>query len=281
MNGLGQMSGEAMTNISNEHIDAFLTSAHKMADLSASEILPFFRKDFSVLHKDGKGIFDPVTDADRKSEEVIRQFLAEKWPTHSIIGEEFGQDIKQDEHCWIIDPIDGTRAFVLGSPLWGTLIGLKVNEQPLIGMMNQPFTGERFWASPQGSFGRWGNVEQPLKTRVCSSLSDAVITTTCPDLFRTDEDRVLFDELRSHCRMTRFGGDCYNYCLLAMGTVDLIVESGLAAYDIAPLIPLIEGAGGIITTWGGESAVHGGQIIAAGSAQLHEQALTVLSKGSV
>jgi myo-inositol-1(or 4)-monophosphatase len=281
MNGLGQMNGEAMTDNSIDNIDLFLDSAHKMADLSAREILPFFRREFSVLHKEGKGIFDPVTDADRKSEEVIRSYLAEEWPDHSIIGEEFGQDIKDDDHCWIIDPIDGTRAFVLGSPLWGTLIGLSFKGRPVIGMMNQPFTGERFWASPDGAFARWGGTNTVLKTRDCQSISEAVITTTCPDLFATDADRVQFDELRSHCRMTRYGGDCYNYCLLAMGTVDLIVESGLAPYDIAPLIPLIERSGGVITTWSGESAANGGQIIAAGSKQLHEKALALLSKSAL
>ncbi len=281
MNGLGQMNGEAMTDNSIDNIDLFLDTAHEMADLSAGEILPFFRHEFSVLHKEGKGIFDPVTDADRKSEEVIRSHLAEKWPHHSIIGEEFGQDIKDDDHCWIIDPIDGTRAFVLGSPLWGTLIGLNFKGRPLIGMMNQPFTGERFWASPQGAFARWRGSDIVLKTRDCQNTSEAVITTTCPDLFATDSDRAKFDELRSQCRMTRYGGDCYNYCLLALGTVDLIVESGLASYDIAPLIPLIEQSGGIITTWSGESAANGGQIIAAGSKQLHEKALALLSKSAL
>ncbi len=281
MNGLGQMNGEAMTDNSINNIDLFLASAHEMADLSAGEILPFFRRKFSVLHKEGKGIFDPVTDADRKSEKVIRDFLAEKWPEHSIIGEEFGQDLQDDDHCWIIDPIDGTRAFVLGSPLWGTLIGLSFQECPVIGMMNQPFTGERFWASPNGAFARWGGAETILKTRDCPNLSEAVITTTCPDLFATDADRAQFNELRFQCRMTRYGGDCYNYCLLAMGTVDLIVESGLAPYDIAPLIPLIERSGGVITTWSGESAANGGQIIAAGSKKLHEKALTLLSKSAL
>lgn len=281
MNGLGQMNGEAMTDNSINNFKAYLASAHEMADLSSREILPFFRREFAVLHKDGKGIFDPVTDADRKSEQAIRSYLGENWPNHSIIGEEYGQDIKDDDHCWIIDPIDGTRAFVLGSPLWGTLIGLNFQERPLIGMMNQPFTGERFWASPDGAFARWGGTEHTLSTRACHDLSEAVITTTCPDLFANDTDRVQFDELRSHCRMTRYGGDCYNYCLLAMGTVDLIVESGLAAYDIAPLIPLIEQSGGVITTWSGESAAKGGQIIAAGSQQLHENALEILSKAAL
>ena len=266
-----------MTTLSLKELDVFLSCAHEMADLSAREILPFFRQEFSVLHKEGKGIYDPVTDADRKSEQVIRKCLSEKWPEHSIIGEEFGEDIKDTPYCWIVDPIDGTRAFVLGNPLWGTLIGLSYQDTPLIGMMNQPFTGERYWGSPQGAFAKWGGIERRLQTRDCSNLKDAIITTTCPDLFASSEDLARFNDLRSHCRMTRFGGDCYNYCLLAMGTIDLIVETGLAPYDIAPLIPLIEAAGGIITSWEGDSAAAGGKIIAAGSQELHKKALEVLS----
>lgn len=266
-----------MTTLSPIELDVFLSSAHEMADLSARQILPFFRQDFSVMHKEGKGIFDPVTDADRKSEEVIREFLKKKWSEHSIIGEEFGEDIKDNPFCWIIDPIDGTRAFVLGNPLWGTLIGLNYQDAPLLGMMNQPFTGERFWGSPKGAFAQWGGAEHKLQTRDCSSLKDAVITTTCPDLFASAEDLERFNELRAQCQMTRYGGDCYNYCLLAMGTIDLIVESGLAPYDIAPLIPLIEASGGVITTWEGESAAAGGKIIAAGSKELHQKALEVFS----
>ena len=267
-----------MTTLPLQDLDVFLASAHEMADRSADEILPFFRQDFSVLHKDGKGIYDPVTDADRKSEDAIREILKKNWPNHSIIGEEFGEDIKDSPYCWIIDPIDGTRAFVLGNPLWGTLIGLNFEGRPLLGLMNQPFTGERFWGSSHGAFARWGGLEHKLQTRDGIELKDAIITTTCPDLFASSEDLELFNKLRSHCQMTRYGGDCYSYCLLAMGTIDLIVESGLAPYDIAPLIPIVEAAGGILTNWEGDSAAVGGKVIAAGSKALHEKALDILSK---
>lgn len=282
-----------MTDISEREIFDLLATAHTLADQSANVILPYFRHKISVDHKDGKGIYDPVTDADRNSEQVIRSYLAEHLPGHSIIGEEFGHLNNHSPFCWIIDPIDGTRAFVMGSPLWGTLIGLEHNNEPIIGMMNQPFTGERFWASPAGAFGWWpdgggefvnskrdGKVVRGLKTSGCQVLGDAIITTTCPDLFGTTEELSAFHELRACCRMSRYGGDCYSYCLLALGQVDLIVESGLAPYDIAPLIPLIKGAGGVISTWDGGPANLGGKIIAAASPELHEAALGKLSQNT-
>lgn len=266
-----------MTEVSQAQIESYLAAAHEVSDISAKVILPYFRQEISVSHKDGKGIYDPVTDADRNSEQVIRDYIAQKWPDHSIIGEEYGSQITQSDTCWIIDPIDGTRAFVMGSPLWGTLIGLSHKERPIVGMMNQPFTNERFWATPSGAFARFGNQERLMKVRECVALSDAIITTTCPDLFATEQDRARFDKLRQQCRMTRYGGDCYSYCLLALGRIDLIVETGLASYDIAPLIPLVEQAGGVITTWDGGSARLGGQIVAAGSKAIHEQALEILA----
>ncbi len=266
-----------MTEVSQSEIAAFLTSAHEMSDISAKVILPYFRQEISVFHKDGKGIYDPVTDADRKSEQVIREYIAQKWPDHSIIGEEYGSQITDSDFCWIVDPIDGTRAFVMGSPLWGTLIGLSHGETQILGMMNQPFTNERFWATADGAFARFGNQERRLKVSACSSLSEAIITTTCPDLFANERDKAQFEKLRQRCQMTRYGGDCYSYCLLALGHIDLIVETGLASYDIAPLIPLVEQAGGVISTWDGSSARAGGQIVAAASKVLHEQALEILA----
>lgn len=289
-----------MTDVSEREIFDFLAIAHTLSDQSAKVILPYFRQKISVDHKDGKGIYDPVTDADRNSEQVIRSYLAEYLPDHSIIGEEFGHSDNGSPYCWIIDPIDGTRAFVMGSPLWGTLIGLEHNKEPLLGMMNQPFTGERFWGTPDGSFGWWPNDTQAqlentlpssesmsseagravhrLSTSGCVTLSKAIITTTCPDLFGSAEELEAFHNLRACCKMSRYGGDCYSYCLLALGQVDLIVESGLAPYDIAPLIPLVKGAGGVITTWDGGPANLGGKIIASASPELHEAALVELNR---
>ncbi len=266
-----------MDQLSVEETADYLKVAHHLADLSGKEILPYFRNNISVDNKEGKGHFDPVTKADRDAESMIRAFLNIHHKEQSIFGEEFGFDQKPSDYCWIIDPIDGTRAFVMGNPQWGTLIGLNYKEAPLIGLMNQPFTNERFWGSPEGTFGRWHDKERRLKVRKCDELANAIITTTCPDLFATEEDLIKFNALRHHCKMTRFGGDCYSYCLLAMGQIDLIVESGLAAFDIAPLIPIVEGAGGVVTNWSGGKGHEGGQVIASGDARLHEAALNVLN----
>ncbi len=181
------------------------------------------------------------------------------------------------DYCWIIDPIDGTRAFIIGSPLWGTLIGVNKDGAPYMGMMNQPFTGERFWAGPSGAYLRYMDEIIPLQARDCGGLEAAVITTTCPDLFHDKGDLARFNRLKDACLMSRYGGDCYNYCLLAMGHVDLVVESGLQAFDIAPLVPIINGAGGVITSWDGGPAGDGGRIIAAGSRAVHEAARDILA----
>lgn len=268
-----------MDQLGIEEISDLLKVTHHLADLSGKEILPYFRTIISVDNKEGKGLFDPVTKADRDAESMIRAFLNIHHKEESVYGEEFGFDQKPSDLCWIIDPIDGTRAFMLGSPLWGTLIGVNFKDAPLIGLMNQPFTKERFWASPEGAFGRWQDKERRLRVRTCNDLSDAVITTTCPDHFATKEDLERFDRLRHHCKMTRFGGDCYNYCLLAMGQIDLIAETGLAPFDIAPLIPIVSQAGGVITDWSGGPAHKGGRVIAAGDPAIHEAALRILSEG--
>ncbi len=270
-----------MDSIQNTAIDQFLTTMNQLAVISSTTISPLFRQKLSVDEKDGKGIYDPVTDADRKAEQVIRSYIEENHPTHSIFGEEFGHTQKPSPYCWIIDPIDGTRAFIMGSPLWGTLIGLTHEGRPLMGMMNQPFTKERFWASPHGAFASWDGFEGAISTAQTTKLSEAIITSTCPDLFETKKDLATFNQLREKCRMTRYGGDCYHYGLLAMGSIDLIVETGLQAYDIVPLIPLIIQAGGVITDWQGKSLEHGVQtktvkIIAAATKDLHAQALETL-----
>lgn len=260
-----------------DKISTYLAVAHHLADLSAKEILPHFRTKISVDDKKGKSNFDPVTIADQNAEALIRNFLNDNHNNHSIFGEEFGFEQKNSDFCWLIDPIDGTSSFVLGSPLWGTLIGLNYKDEPIIGLMNQPFTNERYWASPEGALGRSGGQEYPLSVRREGDLSNAIITTTSPDLFATDDDKLRFDTLRKSCKMTRYGGDCYQYCLLAMGHIDIIVESGLASYDIAPLIPIVKNAGGMITDWEGNNISHGGQVIAAGDARLHEAAIKILT----
>lgn len=267
-----------MTRRSRPGFKALLDFAHELADVSGDVIRPYFRRPLAVTNKAVKG-FDPVTAADRAAERVISRALAKKWPDHGLIGEEFGQARDGNGLCWVVDPIDGTRAFIMGSPLWGTLIGLLEGDTPLLGLMDQPFTGERFWSGEKASYLRIGEGKpRRIKTRACPNLAEAVVTTTHPDLFEGSAETQAFARLKAKARMTRYGGDCYGYCLLAAGYVDIVVESGLKPYDVVALIPIIERAGGCITTWKGEPAASGGRILASGDPRLHQEALKVLAR---
>jgi myo-inositol-1(or 4)-monophosphatase len=254
-----------------------LDSAHSLADLSGAAILPHFRKARAVTNKATAG-FDPVTAADRAAERVIARALAKRWPEHGLIGEELGRTREDARLRWIVDPIDGTRSFIMGSPLWGTLIGLMDGEDVVLGLMDQPFTGERFWSGPSSAHARTaGGKTRRIRTRECRQLADATLSTTHPDLFARGAETEAFARLKAKARMTRFGGDCYAYCLLASGFIDLVVEAGLQPYDVVALIPIIERAGGRITTWDGAPATNGGRVVAAGDARLHEQAMRLLA----
>jgi histidinol phosphatase-like enzyme (inositol monophosphatase family) len=256
--------------------DALLATAHRLADRAGAVILPHFRTVQKIDHKGG-GAFDPVTAADRGAESAIREALAEAYPAHSILGEEFGASRADAEYCWVIDPIDGTRAFILGLPLWGTLIGLTRHASPMLGLMDQPFTRERFWSSETESFYRHEGLTKTMRTRPCARLAEALLATTSTDFFTTEDEHRRFDALTRAVRLRRFGGDCYNYCLLALGHIDLVVEAGLNPYDVLPLIPIIERAGGIVSTWEGGDPRGGGQIVAAGDPRVHRAAIELLS----
>jgi myo-inositol-1(or 4)-monophosphatase len=255
-----------------------LDFAHTLADRAGAEILPQFRKSIAVQNKAGGGDFDPVTAADRGAEQVVVDAIAERFPDHGVVGEEFGTRGEMSRYKWVIDPIDGTRAFIMGSPLWGTLIGLLDEGQPVLGLMDQPYTRERFWSDDTGARMRTADgTTRRVTTRACASLADAVFTTTHPELFERGVEMERLNDLKSRARMTRYGGDCYGYCLLAAGFVDLIVETGLKPYDVVALIPIIEKAGGRITTWDGKPATHGGRIVATGDPALHDQVLKLLA----
>ena len=253
--------------------------AHTMADLAARAVLPHFRKPIPVENKSRDGTFDPVTKADRAAERAIAKALKAKFPDHALVGEEFGTKAGGSPYRWVVDPIDGTRAFIMGSPLWGTLIGLLHGDELVLGVMDQPFTGERYWSEEKASYMRTRDAKpRRIKTRDCGRLSDAFLTSTHPDLFEGNAQQAVLARLKGATRMTRYGGDCYAYCLLAAGFVDLIVEAGLKPYDVVALIPIIERAGGRITTWDGAPATAGGRIVAAGDPRLHEQAMRVLAR---
>ncbi len=255
----------------------FAAFVEKLAEVAGEAILPFFRTALAVENKKLKGAFDPVTAADRAAETAMRALIRKHFPAHGIVGEEF-DDVKSDApYTWVLDPIDGTKSFIAGMPVWGTLIGLCKDEMPVYGMMAQPFIRERFTGDGASAKYRGPAGERKLMTRKCASLDDALMMTTSPHLFSAEE-KERYDRVEKSVRLPRFGGDCYAYCMVAAGTVDLVIEAGLDAYDIVPLIPIIEGAGGIVTNWQGESAAKGGQIIAAGDKRVHQAALEVLNK---
>lgn len=255
---------------------ALITFAHLLADKAGKATLAHFRKPIEVENK-GAAAYDPVTEGDRAAERAMTRLIARTYPEHGVIGEEFGNIKEAARLRWVLDPIDGTRAFIMGQPLWGSLIGLLDGPDPVLGLMAQPFTQERWWGSAAGAF--WRRADGParrLRTRTTGKLGNAILTATAPDMFSRQEGAA-FARVSEAARMTRFGGDCYNYCLLAAGFVDLIVEASLKPYDIVALIPIIEGAGGVVTSWDGKPATSGGRIVACGDPRLHEQALNLLA----
>lgn len=257
--------------------DRYLDLACRLAELAGRAILPFFRRQIDVENKGGDACFDPVTAADRAAEEAIRQELQRVSPRDSIYGEEHGRVAGQSGMTWIIDPIDGTRTFILGQLHWGTLIALNDGKRPVVGLMHQPYVGETFVGSPRGAFWKRDGGEIPMRTRACARLEAAVVCTTAPEVFPRAAERAAFEAVAAQARMVRYGGDCYNYCLLAAGLIDVVIESSLSAYDIQPIVPMIQAAGGVITNWAGDETYDGPQVVAAGDARLHAQALQFLA----
>jgi myo-inositol-1(or 4)-monophosphatase len=255
----------------------FSSFVNELATVSGQAVLPFFRSSIAAEDKSRGGLFDPVTEADRASEASMRQLIKRTFPTHGIVGEEFGSEREDAEYVWVLDPIDGTRAFISGVPTWGTLIGLNRNGRPCFGMMHQPFTSERFYGDCGSATYRGPGGERTLRTRRCTSLKEATLSTTSPKLFSGDALRA-YDRVESVTRLARYGYDCYAYCMLAAGHIDLVIETDLKPYDIVALIPIIEGAGGIVTTWDGGSAAGGGAIVAAGDRRVHDAALGLLRR---
>jgi myo-inositol-1(or 4)-monophosphatase len=261
--------------------EATIAFAHRLADAAGDVIRPFFRKRIDVIDKGATGpkpIFDPVTEADRRSEEAIRRLIKKERPKDAILGEEHGHEPGSSGRTWVLDPIDGTRAFITGRHTWGTLIALCEGDKPVLGIIDQPILRERFVGHEGGASLISEEGTKPIATRPCSSLSTAVVSTTHPWGYFSRSERLAFESVCEAARMSYFGGDCYAYALLAMGFIDVIIEGRLAPWDFAALVPVIENAGGIVTDWEGKPLEHGGRVIAAGDRRVLDEAVKILSR---
>ena len=252
----------------------FASFVDQLASASGDTILPFFRTALVVENKKAGG-FDPVTEADRAAEQAMRTLIRKNFPDHGILGEEYGSERADAEYVWALDPIDGTKSFITGMVAWGTLIGLMRLGEPVFGMMHQPFTRERFSGDGGAAAYRGLNGKRDLRVRACASLGDAILTTTSP-LLMNEADRAAFGKVESTVKLSRYGGDCYAYCMLAAGLIDLVIETEIKPHDIVAIIPIVTGAGGIITTWENGPAQGGGRIIVAGDRRVHQAALAML-----
>jgi histidinol phosphatase-like enzyme (inositol monophosphatase family) len=256
--------------MSPEERDAYVEFAVAAAHAAGEAILPHFRAPITVHDKGGARGYDPVTEADRGAEAAIRSAIASRFPHHGINGEEHGHQPGSEPYTWVIDPIDGTRSFIIGQLHWATLLALHDGTRPVVGVAHQPFVGETF-VGVAGDRAEWrrGDARRVLRTRECPGVASATIATTDPRHFQSERQRAAYAAVTDGARLLRYGGDCYCYTLLAMGLVDIVIETGLQAYDIQALIPLIESAGGIVTDWRGERCDAGGDVLACGDRRVH------------
>jgi len=260
--------------VSNHDIPQLLGFADTLANTAREAILPYFRAAHTVTNKDAER-FDPVTDADEAAERAMRALIAQEFPDHAILGEEYGGELASEGYQWILDPIDGTRAFISGLPTWGVLIGLYYEGRPLIGVMDQPYLDERYRGWMGGANATAHGVTRKLRTRACAGLSEATLSTTDPYLF-CDSEADAFARTRKSAKLTRYGYDCYAYCMLASGYIDAVIENGLKPFDIAALIPIVAGAGGGVCDWRGGDASEGGRVLAWGDKRVRDEARSTL-----
>jgi histidinol phosphatase-like enzyme (inositol monophosphatase family) len=254
--------------------------AIELAREAARVSLPYFRGTFDQADKGGAAGFDPVTQADSEAEAAIRALIADRYPDHGVIGEEYGEDRPDADHVWILDPIDGTRAFIAGLPLWTNLIALRSEGRPTVGVIGQPYLDEIFLGGPSGARLLRAGQETPLAVRACAHLNDALIATTDPDLF-TGAELGAWTQVRAAARLARLGCDAYAYAMLAAGRIDLVAESALKVWDWSALVPVIEAAGGQAVNWRGQTPDGSGQILAVGDERLRDQALVALRRAAL
>jgi histidinol phosphatase-like enzyme (inositol monophosphatase family) len=252
----------------------YLEFAYRTALAAGVATLPHFREIIAVEDKRNFMGYDPVTAADREAEAVIRAAIGRAYPDHGIHGEEHGREAGTSKYTWVIDPIDGTKSFILGQLHWGVLIALHDGEGPVVGVVHQPFVGETFLGTAGGTaLWRRGAEQRVLRTRPCPRIEDAIVATTDPRQFRTPGETAALHAVADPARLLRYGGDCYCYTQLAMGFVDVVIENGLQPYDIQALMPIIAAAGGVATNWAGGPCDQGGPVLACGDPALHGQLL--------
>lgn len=263
-----------------DSLGAYAEFAYRIAQDAGSAILPHFRAAIEVENKDRIGGYDPVTVADRAAETSIRNAIAAAYPTHGVAGEEHGRAPGESPLTWVIDPIDGTKSFVLGQLHWGTLIALNDGTRPVVGVAYQPYVGEAFVAHA-GGVAEWrrGGERRRLATRKCPRVADAIMSTTDPRWFRGAREAAAYKAVTDGARFIRFGGDLYCYTQLAMGLCDVVIETALKPFDIQALMPLVEAAGGVISDWRGGSCQDGGDVLACGDRSLHRELLKRIADG--
>jgi len=249
--------------------------AHLLADAARVETLRYFRQGIGADNKDADG-FDPVTEADRAAERAMRDVLARERPDDGIFGEEYGRSEGTSGLVWVLDPIDGTRGYISGTPTWGVLIGVGGPSGPVVGIVDQPYIGERFFGAPDEAYSDGPQGRMNLSTRETRSLGDAILFTTFPEV-GTEREREGFETVSVRAKLTRYGTDCYAYALVAAGQIDLVIEAGLNAYDIQGPMAVVQAAGGLVTNWSGGPVHEGGQVVAAANADIHKAALDLLA----
>ncbi len=258
-------------NLTIDAIEEYKSFASKLADAAAVITLANFRKPINIENKEKAGAFDPVTIADKAAEQAMRTLIIQKYPDHTIIGEEFDSVNGSSEFSWVLDPIDGTRAYIMGLPTWGTLIALLYYGEPIIGIIDQPYTKERFIGTPTGTSLN-GSI---IKCRTCSGLSDAILSSTAFDSYSSQEKEAYLS-LASAVKLNRSEYDCYAYAMVAHGFIDIVAEAGMKIVDIMALIPVIRGAGGIVSNWQGNDFCDDGRLLACGDANIHKAAIAHL-----
>jgi myo-inositol-1(or 4)-monophosphatase len=260
-------------------IDDLTQFALRLAEAAGQAILPHFRKGTPVDIKPGVH-WDPVTEGDRAGERAIRHLLEKHHPSHGIVGEEFGVQAGTSSLRWILDPIDGTRAFVIGLPTWATLIGLYDGDTPLLGVMYQPFVDDLYYGTPAGSWHRHGGITRTIRVGAAPPLEAAMVGTTAPHLY-AGPDGAGFAALQAKVKTVRFGLDCYSFALLAAGSLDIALDPTLQIYDIAALVPIMQGAGAVVGSWTDNVPALGGNVLCASSMALYEQAAGLMTGGKI